>query len=47
MKQKIVTGLDGLGTTLIRWVRKYKVGSIPTVTTKPFPPNWRENGGKE
>lgn len=29
----IVTGLDGLGTTLIPWVRKYKVGSIPTVTT--------------
>lgn len=29
----IVTWLNGLGTTLIRWVRKYNVGSSPTVTT--------------
>lgn len=29
----IVTGLDGLGTTLITWVLSYEVGSIPTVTT--------------
>ena len=29
----IVTGLDGLGTTLIPWVGNNKVGSIPIVTT--------------
>jgi hypothetical protein len=29
-----VTWLNGLGTTLIPWVRKSEVGSIPTVTTK-------------
>ena len=32
-RQHIVTGLDGLGTTLITWVLSYEVGSIPTVTT--------------
>jgi hypothetical protein len=30
----IVTGLDGLGATLIPWVSNHKVGSIPIVTTK-------------
>jgi hypothetical protein len=28
-----VTGLDGLGATLIPWVSNHKVGSIPIVTT--------------
>ena len=31
--KKIVTGLDGLGTTLIPWGLSSKVGSIPIVTT--------------
>ena len=34
VRPNIVTGLDGLGTTLIPWVSNHKVGSIPTVTTK-------------
>jgi hypothetical protein len=29
----IVMGSDGLGTTLITWALRCKVGSIPTITT--------------
>lgn len=29
----IVMWMNGLVTSLIRWVRKYNVGSSPTVTT--------------